>query len=174
MEQELPGRSSANPTNMGNPVHLPQTPDEPLLEVSVGNDTQQALSLTSPSLFQVPNIHGLVDWSAVKIRTDSAAADASLVLDPNLENQPDSISETYLEVYYAHFHHRWPIVHRPSLAEEPSIGIVFSSMTMIGAWLEGSVEAKKWALASHETLITDITSQLVRTSLNNMKIRRDE
>ncbi|PMD37524.1 hypothetical protein L207DRAFT_77233 [Hyaloscypha variabilis F] len=163
-EQEPPGRSSANPTNLGNPAHLPQTPDEPLLEVSIGNDTQQALSLTSSSLFQVPNIHGLVDWSAVKIRTDSAAADASLVLDPNLENRPDSTSATYLELYYAHFHHRWPIVHRPSLAEEPSIGIVFSSMTMIGAWLDGSVEAKKRALDSHETLITDITSQLSKVT----------
>ena len=158
--------SNGNLATIGNSVQLPPSSVEPRIGVFVGNDTQQALSITTPSLFQVPNMNGLVDWSAVKIRDDSTASNASLVLDPDLANQPDPASETYLELYYAHFHHRWPIIHRPSLEEENSTGIVCSSMTMIGAWLDGSLEAKKRAIDSHERLIADITSQLVRTRLN--------
>ncbi|KAE9364431.1 hypothetical protein N431DRAFT_388527 [Stipitochalara longipes BDJ] len=160
-EHEPSGRSNTTPANLGNSVQLPPRRDESQIGgVPISNGNQHALSITSSALFQAPNINGLVDWSAVKIRIDSTAPDASLALDPDLENQPSSVSETYLELYYTHFHHRWPIIHRPSLEEEASTGIVYSSMTMIGAWLEGSHEAKKRALDSHKMLITDITSQL--------------
>jgi hypothetical protein len=126
------------------------------------NGNLQPLSLSSSSLFRAPTVTGLVDWSAVKIRTDSSVQKALPALDLDLESQLDADSEKYLELYYLHFHHRWPLFHRPSLNEEAPGIIVSSSMAMIGAWLEGSLEAKKHALDSHEKLVTNITSQLVR------------
>jgi hypothetical protein len=129
--------------------------------VLADNSTQQALSLTSSSLFRAPNVNGLVDWSAVKIRNDSNVRNDPQVLDPELEVPLDTESEKHLELYYVHFHHRWPLIHRPSLEEETPVSIMLSSMIMIGAWLEGSREAKKRALDSHEKLVSGITSQLV-------------
>jgi hypothetical protein len=107
-------------------------------------------------------ITSLINWSAVKIRTDSSFQNALPAPDIDLESQLDAESEKYLELYYLHFHHRWPLFHRPSLDEEAPGIIVSSSMAMIGAWLDGSLEAKKRALDSHEKLIANITSQLVR------------
>jgi hypothetical protein len=102
---------------------------------------------------------GLIDWSAVKIRADVSIEDGSRT---EAETQPDETSKEYLELYYAHFHHRWPIIHRASLEEETSRSILLSSMAMIGAWLEGSKQSKRIALDSHELLVREALSQLVR------------
>lgn len=163
-EQEQPSntRSSLNTESSGNSAQYQSRSDEIRREEPTSNDPPQNLSLPSPPLFQVPRSTGLLDWSSVKIRADSNLQNSSPPLDPDLETQLDPQSERYLELYYVHFHHRWPIFHRPSLDEEAPVAIVLSSMTMIGAWLEGSLESKKCALNSQEILISEITSQLVR------------
>jgi hypothetical protein len=107
-------------------------------------------------------VDSLIDWSAVKIRADVSIRDGSRMDAADSEAQPDETSKRYLELYYAYFHHRWPIIHRPSLEEETSGGILLSSMTMIGAWLEGSPVAKRSALDWHERLVRESLSQLVR------------
>jgi hypothetical protein len=160
-EQEPSDASNANTESLRNSALLPPGPDEPPMGVLADNSTQQPLSLTSSSLFRAPNVNGLVDWSAVKIRNDSNVRNDPQVLDPELEVLLDTKSEKHLELYYVHFHHRWPLIHRPSLEEETPVSIMLSSMIMIGAWLEGSREAKKRALDSHEKLVSGITSQLV-------------
>jgi Fungal Zn(2)-Cys(6) binuclear cluster domain/Fungal specific transcription factor domain len=120
------------------------------------------LSLTGSSQFWAPGTSGLVDWSAVKIRTDSNAQNTSRTQAVDPDVSLDAVSTKYLDLYYARFHHRWPIIHRPSLEEETPVSIVLSSMTMIGAWLEGTQQAKTRALNSHEQLVSEALSQLVR------------
>lgn len=129
---------------------------------SASNTHSQPQSLTSVSQFRAPNVRGLVDWSAVKIRTDSNSQNASRTQAVDLDVSLDAVSEKYLELYYGRFHHRWPIIHRPSLEEETPVSILLSSMAMIGAWLEGTQQAKTRALDSHEQLVSETLSQLVR------------
>lgn len=95
--------------------------------------------------------------SAVEFRDDIGTQQS---LDIGLEKHMDVTSERYLLFYYSHFHHRWPIIHRPSLDDEDSENLARSSMANIGAWLEGSKQAKDFALKSHEKLVKEIMSQL--------------
>lgn len=103
--------------------------------------------------------------STVKLHDDIGVQSTPRAIALHLETRIGTTSERYLGFYYSHFHHRWPIVHRPSLDNaEP---IVLSSMTIIGGWLDGSQQAKSFALESHERLVEDITSQLSRMTRKN-------
>lgn len=82
--------------------------------------------------------------------------------DARQERTPDPRFEKFLDLYYTHFHHRWPIVHRPSVEDESAKNIILSSMAMIGAWIEGSLEAKLQAIHAHDGFMQHITSHLVR------------
>jgi Fungal Zn(2)-Cys(6) binuclear cluster domain/Fungal specific transcription factor domain len=161
-EQEPHSRSNVTSESIKHNIPHESESGETQAGATTRNGTSQDLRLTSSSIFQAPKASGLVDWSAVQIRTDSHAQDSPPTLNAAQEGQPNPDSEKYMELYYLHFHHRWPILHRPSLEEETPISIVLSSMDMIGAWLDGSLEAKKFALDSHEKLVKDIMSQLVR------------
>jgi Fungal Zn(2)-Cys(6) binuclear cluster domain/Fungal specific transcription factor domain len=159
--QEPADRSGANAESLENSTELVSRSDESQKRILNTNNIQKTPSLTGSSLFRAPNANSLVDWLAVTIRNDQNVRNDSSALDPELEFQLDAESEEYLELYYIHFHHRWPLIHRPSLEEETPVAIVLSSMAMIGAWLHGSHQAKKRALDSHKILISEITSQLV-------------
>jgi hypothetical protein len=160
-EQEQPSMSNRDMETFGNPTLQVSASTETSERGSISNDSPRILPLASSSLFRAPNVTGLVDWTAVKVRTDSNAQNSSSASGGELDLRLDRDSERYLELYYLHFHHRWPIFHRPSLAEEATVTIATLSMVMIGAWLEGSPEARKRALHLHEKLVAIIRPQLV-------------
>jgi hypothetical protein len=170
-EHERSSTSNTDTGTSGNSSQIQPVSEGAATGTSTTSSNLKPFPFTSPSLFRAPNVNGLVDWSAVKIRTHADGQNHSPTLDADLDIQPDAESERYLELYYLHFHHRWPIVHRPSLDDEAPVTIVLSSMTLIGAWLEGSLEGKKRALNSHDKLVSNIASQLVR-SKSNKSIRK--
>jgi len=61
----------------------------------------------------------------------------------------------YVEAYFTHFHHRVPIIHRIS---HDDIGrgyvqpLLLYSIEMMGAWLEGSPDAREYARVRHQYL----------------------
>jgi hypothetical protein len=161
-EQEQPSMLNRDMETFGTPTLQISASTGTSKRGSISNGNPRTLPLASFSLFKAPNVTGLVDWAAIRIRTDSDAQNTSPASDGDLELKLDTDSERYLELYYLHFHHRWPIFHRPSLDEEDTGTMLTLSMVMIGAWLEGSLEARKRALHLHEKLVGIIRSQLVR------------
>lgn len=74
---------------------------------------------------------------------------------------PKATSQKYLDSYYAHFHHRWTIIHTPSMDMKHHPSLVLSCMKMIGAWISGTQDAKWLAVAMHERLTAHVIPPLV-------------
>lgn len=71
--------------------------------------------------------------------------------------------QKYLDSYFEQFHHRWPIIHRPSHEEEvKEADLCVLSMKMIGGWILGTTESIQFASETHNVLAEHITSELVR------------
>ncbi|KAJ8062336.1 hypothetical protein OCU04_008882 [Sclerotinia nivalis] len=104
---------------------------------------------------------GIIDWTAMQLRPDPQVTTiaASRIAIPGAE-LPQYL-ELYTELYFDHFHHRWPIIHRASREEEAGeAGLCELSIAMIGAWLSGTSKAMKYATETHAVLIDHITPQL--------------
>ncbi|CZT53103.1 uncharacterized protein RSE6_14543 [Rhynchosporium secalis] len=85
--------------------------------------------------FKLP---GPVNWTAVKIIPDQPPKPGDEPIDP--------VSAKYADTYFAYFHHRCPIIHRPASEAEHENTLVASSVKMIGAWLLDSSESKSLAI----------------------------
>ena len=74
----------------------------------------------------------------------------------------------YVDAYFTHFHHRFPIIHRVS-HDDPSRGpiqpLLLFSIEMIGAWLVGSRQAKEFAYMRHQYLVAESTLELVSNGM---------
>lgn len=113
-----------------------------------------------------------IDWMAMRIVRDSPSATTRPLTGETCQNNsiplykdfyplPEAVSQKYLNSYYAHFHHRWTIIHSPSLEAKAHASLVLSSMKMIGAWISGAQDAKWLAIAIHERLMAHVIPQLV-------------
>lgn len=72
-----------------------------------------------------------------------------------------TLSTTHSKLYFKHFHHRWPIIHAPNFNEETDPFVVTASVSMIGAWLEGSEESRDLALTIHDRLTIHLLQKMV-------------
>jgi hypothetical protein len=148
----------------------------PIIDQSIFRDVElPVLSDHIPQLVSTAlrtNRHSPIDWASMTIEKDP----------PNVPNRrlpfeasplnsgvhlkemyplPEAASQKYLGLYSTYFHHRWTIVHVPSVDGEQRHSIVVSSMRMIGAWISGSHDAKWLAVAMHERLMAHLVPQLV-------------
>lgn len=111
----------------------------------------------------------VVDWMNVKIRKDEPLS--PLIKTPKSDDVdvlsppfcPSDLEQKYMNAYYTYFHHRWPIIHRPSHADENESVILVCAMKMNGAWLYGSAASRLWALAMQGYLISKLPPMLVST-----------
>ncbi|ESZ94313.1 hypothetical protein SBOR_5309 [Sclerotinia borealis F-4128] len=104
----------------------------------------------------------MIDWTAMQLRPDPPVTTiaASRITTPGAE-LPQYL-ELYTELYFDHFHHRWPILHRASREEQAGeAGLCELSIAMIGAWISGTRKAMKYATEIHAVLIDHITPQLM-------------
>lgn len=76
-----------------------------------------------------------------------------------------TLSTAHSKLYFKHFHHRWPILHAPTFDEDSDPFVITASVSMIGAWLEGSKESKDLALTIHDRLMNHALQKLVRIAL---------
>jgi hypothetical protein len=76
------------------------------------------------------------------------------------ENQ-DLDMDYYVDVYFSHFNHQWPVLHRLSfqLSTEPQILLL--AVVMIGLWVTGGSAAQSRAETMHEKLLTLLESRMV-------------
>ncbi|CAG8981978.1 hypothetical protein HYALB_00004844 [Hymenoscyphus albidus] len=111
----------------------------------------------------------VVDWMNIKIQKDpilspvkSQRSDDVDILSPPF--CPSDLEQKYMNAYYTSFHHRWPIIHRPSHADENESVILNCAMKMNGAWLFGTAASKLYALAMQGYLIRILPSMLTQKS----------
>jgi hypothetical protein len=64
------------------------------------------------------------------------------------------------ELYFIHFHPRWPVFHAASFDEDESV-CLSSSMLMIGKWLERTEESRQTAIDIHSRLMDHLFPKLV-------------
>ncbi|KAF4237431.1 hypothetical protein CNMCM8980_002452 [Aspergillus fumigatiaffinis] len=76
----------------------------------------------------------------------------------------------YVEIYFAHFHSQWPIVHKPSfrLSKDSQPHVLILSFAMIGLWVTGERAARTRAKNMHEKLVT-----LLETRTGDWKSQKD-
>ena len=131
-----------------------------MASISVKSSDHDTVSSNSPAPLTpipIPRSDGLIDWSATRIERNNQVRDSDL-----LHETP--AAERYLKCYFTLFHHRWPIVHQPGYddsAKGPVVDILISSMIMMGAWLEGTTEARRYAMTIHSKVMTQCFSDMV-------------
>jgi hypothetical protein len=74
---------------------------------------------------------------------------------------PKSFSSLHLKLYFTHFHHHWPILHASMFDENDDPYVLTASVSMIGAWLEGTTESRKVATTLHDRLMNHVLQRLV-------------
>jgi hypothetical protein len=154
--------------------------DAPPRQVPANNQTASP-SLELPSLagpmprsvtaLRIEN-EGGIDWFNMMIERDSpsttngthsveTARSGFAPTHPDFYPIPKDVGQNYLNVFYGYFHHRWPIIHSPSLEQSTNLPLILSCMKMIGAWLSGTQDAKWLAIAMHERITAYLIPQLV-------------
>jgi hypothetical protein len=114
-----------------------------------------------------------INWQAMRIQKDlqphqvTGVEHATLITQniayddaTDLWNLPKPVIKKYTDLYFAHFHHRWPIIHRLSFEYFPQM--LSSVVIMIGAWFNGSKESRDLATDVHSRLTNHLMPQLVR------------
>lgn len=165
------------------------TPDSYHLEVGSGGSWDgPAIPNAQPSITSPPrNIiagskaaiaNGMVGLKTLQLRKDSPPRCSKLPIDTRpefldecLPMAPDDATDSYEKLYFDHFHHRWPIIHRPPYEDQNPkhvLSILRLSTLMIGGWFSKTAEGKKYALAVHDYLMLNISTKLVctRTAVN--------
>ena len=111
---------------------------------------------------QVPMDNG-INWVLdSRIEKDSELPDAPTAPfeDVIVQSSCHEFHKRCHALYFLHFHHRWTIIHRPTY-NQYDLNILTASIVLIGAWLEGSHEAKEYAISTHVTLMDDLFMKLV-------------
>ena len=157
-EQLIDSTSSLRPT--ANPIAPAPNQSQKNLPDIIGE--------TPSILFGGPPGNGPIDWSAVRIRKESQALnndpETSRKIADDFNNpfsQPGSTQKLYLDLYFMYFHHRWPIFHSVTCDEESTASVLWSSLIMIGAWLDGTKGSRELAMNIHGSLVGFIFPRLV-------------
>lgn len=106
-----------------------------------------------------------IDLMSMRIQSDPNEDDHAMSID---SEDVSPIDRQYLDSFYDNFHHRWSLIHRPSFEETNNETPLIAAMKMIGAWLMGTIESKKYAIAVHERLINNLVPRLVSNGLLQM------
>jgi hypothetical protein len=70
------------------------------------------------------------------------------------------VSNSCTQLYFTHFHPRWPILHAPTFDEQHYPFVITASVAMIGSWIEGSEESRELALTIHDRLVNHLFLKL--------------
>lgn len=66
------------------------------------------------------------------------------------------------ELYFTHFHPRWPIIHTSSYDEKLAHHLLNFSLWTIGTWFKGPASQKE-AITAHDKLMNELFPKLVST-----------
>lgn len=113
---------------------------------------------------------GPIDWTSVRVRNDLPPS-PDFCDAPYGENQStvdvtwpalaESETAKFMKLYFAHFHHRWPILHAPTFEAETAPPVLLSCVLMIGACIHGTTGSKELAMGFQTRVIDYILPRLV-------------
>ncbi|KAH8654054.1 hypothetical protein BGZ60DRAFT_386749 [Tricladium varicosporioides] len=131
--------------------------------ISPPQNQQATSSPFDQFIFKTP---GVVNWSALRIQKDRQSTGEVLSEQPPTmcRDADDNYRETVFKAYFDHFHHRWPIIHRPAYEDQKFSLVLISSMKMIGAWFLLDQRSHDNAFAMHEYLMQHIPCILAKKS----------
>lgn len=119
---------------------------------------------------------GPIDWSSAKVQKDlprgpASAEGPSRVAHSTSDSEnwpslPESKIAKYSELYFTHFHHRWPVIHAPIFDAETAAPALLSCVTMIGACIHGTSDSKEFAMSLHARVNDYIFARLVCPSFS--------
>ncbi|TVY14195.1 Krueppel-like factor 11 [Lachnellula arida] len=180
--RRIPGPEAQLPPSLHvMPMFPVSTPGSHHLEVGSGGPWDgPAIPNAQPSITPPPrNVtptskagigNGIVGLKTMQLRKDSSPRCSKLpvdarseFLDEALPMAPDDATDSYEKLYFDHFHHRWPIIHRPPYEgynPKHVLSVLRLSTLMIGGWFSRTVEGKKYALAVHDYLMLKILTKL--------------
>jgi hypothetical protein len=149
-------------------IQHPETP-----EISAGNEAENINSFADRLSAILGRNDGPINWSAIRIQSDEptegaliypASKDSQLPSDENWPVLSEQETLKYRQAYFTHFHHRWPIIHAPTFDREHAPPVLFSCISMIGACITGTEQAKASAMSLHHRVVDWIFAGLRQVS----------
>lgn len=67
----------------------------------------------------------------------------------------------YVDLYFAHFHPQWPILHERSFQYKHDPIVLVLAVVMFGLWVTGEAKARRQAWKIHARLHTLLKEQMV-------------
>jgi hypothetical protein len=115
---------------------------------------------------------GLIDWASMKVQKaseDPAKSESGFELDDPTTLIRPTVSEeaekAHLDSYFRYFHHRWPIVHRPSYMSSTHLQPLLCAMNMIGALESGNGRSKMYGMVMQDYLMHRMPPLLVNSHI---------
>jgi hypothetical protein len=130
----------------------------PVLNRQAGPRGDKDLEIFASKLFAFPNQRPQGGREGTGLAQAPIKVNQEKKLPPLL---PKSFSSLHATLYFTHFHHHWPILHASMFDENGDPFVLTASVSMIGAWLEGTTESRKLAITLHDRLMNHVLQRLV-------------
>jgi hypothetical protein len=177
-QREASNRSTPAPVPFGCQVSREANDDDPAppadraLAPTSGDKAPERLVLFEERLAAALNRNmGPIDWTAARVRSDTPPSpgfsNAPYGEDRSTSNGndwpalPEADTVKFTKLYFAHFHHRWPVLHAPGFEDETAPPVLLSCVIMIGAFIHGTSESKELAMNFQSRVLDYIFLQLV-------------
>ncbi|KAG0646616.1 hypothetical protein D0Z07_7504, partial [Hyphodiscus hymeniophilus] len=168
LENQKEGSKSTTPPSVlygyqasreGDDTNLTSNPDYETAKVSGNKDMENQASFEERLSAALNRNKGPIDWTSVRVQNDSLESS-------NLSDAPYGVPQStseddiwpsipvaeqtkFVKSYFAHFHHRWPILHAPIFTIESAPPVLRSCVIMIGACIYGTDGSKQLASSLH-------------------------
>lgn len=103
----------------------------------------------------------LINWMSVQVCQDPVTPVVVAATEEAETREEKLNSALYAEEFFKSFHHRWALIHRPTYEMASSDTKLLASIRMIGAWLIGTADSRRFAWATHEKCISEFLPKLV-------------
>ncbi|KIA75804.1 hypothetical protein HK57_00418 [Aspergillus ustus] len=91
----------------------------------------------------------------ILVRPDASGTSGSPQQSADDASQTPLDIDYHVEVYFSHFHHQWPFLHKPSFLRTKTSGpqVLLLTVVMIGLWVTGDVSSRARAEKMHDKLV---------------------
>lgn len=144
-------------------LHVAEVPSPPINHMPI-HSTSSNSSTNGTSYPRIPGLHTqkpfISDEQAftLKFENPSNHGPAGPLLPTR--SIPDAVTKEYYELYLAHFHHRWPILHVPTFEKGEEPYVLKASVESIGAWLYDTPQSIGKGVTLHDRLANHIFQKL--------------
>lgn len=131
---------------------------------SFPTDPAMGAAPNQPTSFSSSEIQDLLRQHEDRLRAQGLLVNRDAEPGCRESQEPDNAEldfDHFVDVYFCHFHHHWPIVHGPSFRRSMEPQILLLAVVMIGLWVTGETGSQTRAVAMHEKLLTLLENRMV-------------